>query len=132
MPRLKSDLAAALLPPATACSKDFTLRWSDEAALTVVMAARGYPGAVEKGSEIRGVDEAEALPDVLVFHAGTKQDGDRLVANGGRVLDVTATGRTVTEAQAQRLRGGRAGSTGRRASAGAISAGGRWRANAAD
>jgi phosphoribosylamine--glycine ligase len=76
-----------------------SLQWSDAAALTVVMAARGYPGAVEKGSRIRGIDRAEELNDVIVFHAGTKQDGDRVVANGGRVLNVTALGATITEAQ---------------------------------
>jgi phosphoribosylamine--glycine ligase len=65
------------------------------------MAAKGYPGAVQKGSEIRGIDKAEALNDVIVFHAGTKQDGDRIVANGGRVLNVTALGRTISEAQAK-------------------------------
>ncbi|HEU6442625.1 MAG TPA: phosphoribosylglycinamide synthetase C domain-containing protein, partial [Microvirga sp.] len=72
-----------------------------EAALTVVMAAKGYPGAVEKVSEIRGLDKAGALDDVIVFHAGTKQDADRIVASGGRVLNVTALGRTITEAQAK-------------------------------
>jgi phosphoribosylamine--glycine ligase len=101
MPRLTSDLGAALFAAADGVLKDFTLRWSDDVALTVVMAARGYPGAVEKGSEIRGLAAAEGLPDVLVFHAGTKQDGDRLVAQGGRVLNVTALGRTVAEAQAK-------------------------------
>jgi phosphoribosylamine---glycine ligase len=77
------------------------VRWSEDAALTVVMAAEGYPGAVQKGSEIKGVATAEALDGVIVFHAGTRLDGDRLLANGGRVLNVTATGRTVAEAQAR-------------------------------
>ena len=79
--------------------KTFDVRWWDDAALTVVMAAQGYPGAFERGSEIRGLAEAEALDDVLVFHAGTRADGGRLLANGGRVLNVTAIGRTVAEAQ---------------------------------
>jgi phosphoribosylamine--glycine ligase len=65
------------------------------------MAAQGYPGPVERGSEIRGIDEAEAIPNVQVFHAGTAMQDNRLVANGGRVLAVTATGRTVAEAQAK-------------------------------
>jgi phosphoribosylamine---glycine ligase len=78
-----------------------SLQWSDDAALTVVMAAEGYPGPVEKGSAIRGIDDAEALDGVLVFHAGTKQDGDRILADGGRVLNVTALGRTIAEAQAK-------------------------------
>ena len=73
----------------------------DDAALTVVMAARGYPAAPEKGSVIRGVDEAAALEDVEIFHAGTAANDGALVADGGRVLNVTATGRTVAEAQAK-------------------------------
>ena len=74
------------------------LAWSDEAALTVVMAADGYPGAVQAGSVIRGVDAAGG-PDVMVFHAGTKTVDGALTAAGGRVLAVTARGATVTEAQ---------------------------------
>jgi phosphoribosylamine--glycine ligase len=78
-----------------------SLRWSDDAALTVVMAARGYPGAVERGTEIRGVAEVEAMENVLVFQAGTAIEDDRLVSAGGRVLAVTALGGTVAEAQAR-------------------------------
>jgi phosphoribosylamine--glycine ligase len=81
--------------------KNFDVRWWDEAALTVVMAAKGYPGAYERGSEIRGITDTEALGDVLVFHAGTKEESGRILANGGRVLNVTATGKTVAEAQAR-------------------------------
>jgi phosphoribosylamine--glycine ligase len=99
LPRLKSDLVTALLAACDGVLNSISLQWSEQAALTVVMAAQGYPGAVEKGSEIRGLDKAEALDDVIVFHAGTKQDGDRIVANGGRVLNVTALGRTISEAQ---------------------------------
>jgi phosphoribosylamine--glycine ligase len=101
MPRLKTDLVAAMLAACDRVLDSFDVRWSDRAALTVVMAARGYPGPVERGSLIRGVAEAEALPDVIVFHAGTRMQGDALVANGGRVLAVTATGINVAEAQAR-------------------------------
>jgi phosphoribosylamine--glycine ligase len=101
MPRLKTDLVAALLAACDGVLDAFDVRWWDRIALTVVMATRGYPGAVERGSAIRGVAEAEAVPDVLVFHAGTGLKGDTLVANGGRVLAVTATGATVAEAQAR-------------------------------
>ena len=101
LPRLTSDLVEALLAACDGKLDTVSLTWSDEAALTVVMAAKGYPGAVEKVSEIRGLDKAGALDDVIVFHAGTKQDADRIVASGGRVLNVTALGRTITEAQAK-------------------------------
>ncbi len=99
MPRMKSDLVPVLLAACDGVLADVDVRWWDEVALTVVMAARGYPGAAEKGSVIRDLAEAEALEDVLVFHAGTKDDGGRIVANGGRVLNITATGRTVKEAK---------------------------------
>lgn len=101
LPRLRSDLVTAFLAACDGQLSNVSLRWSEEAALTVVMAARGYPGAVEKGSEIRGIDAAEELNDVIVFHAGTKQDGDKIVAHGGRVLNVTALGRTISDAQAR-------------------------------
>ncbi|MXQ14776.1 phosphoribosylamine--glycine ligase [Microvirga makkahensis] len=101
LPRLTSDLVEALLAACDGKLDTASLTWSDKAALTVVMAANGYPGAVEKGSEIRGLDKAGALDDVIVFHAGTKQDADRIIANGGRVLNVTALGGTITDAQAR-------------------------------
>jgi phosphoribosylamine--glycine ligase len=99
--RLKSDLLAALLATADGVLDKFEMRWCDEVALTVVMTARGYPGVPEKGSEIRGLELARAVEGVEIFHAGTRRDGDRLVADGGRVLNVTALGRTVAEAQAR-------------------------------
>jgi phosphoribosylamine--glycine ligase len=101
MMRLRSDLLAALLAAADGVLDKFSLRWSDDAALTIVITARGYPGKYDKGSEIRGVGDAGADESVMVFHAGTKFDGKRLIADGGRVLNVTATGRTVAEAQAR-------------------------------
>lgn len=101
MMRLKSDLLAALLATADGVLKDFDLRWYSDAALTVVMAADGYPGTPKKGTEIRGLDRAAEVEGVEVFHAGTRRDGDRIVADGGRVLNVTARGRTVAEAQAR-------------------------------
>ena len=107
LPRLKSDLVIALLAACDGVLDSISLQWSDASALTVVMAAKGYPGAVEKGSEIKDIDRAEAMADVIVFHAGTKQDGDRILANGGRVLNVTALGRTISEAQGESLQGRR-------------------------
>ncbi|MBL8672954.1 MAG: phosphoribosylamine--glycine ligase, partial [Alphaproteobacteria bacterium] len=82
----------------------FDLRWHDEAALCVVMAAEGYPGTPRGGTAIRGLDRAAATSDpadLSIFHAGTKAAGGQVVANGGRVLGVTALGRTVAEAQAR-------------------------------
>ncbi|MER8611130.1 phosphoribosylamine--glycine ligase [Mesorhizobium sp. M0435] len=98
MMRLKDDLLVLLNAAAAGQLAHTSVRWRDEAALTVVMAARGYPGTPEKGSVIRGV-EAAAGEGVEIFHAGTAINGGALVANGGRVLNVTATGRTVGEAQ---------------------------------
>jgi len=99
LPRLKSDLVTAFLAACDGVLDSISLQWRPEAALTVVMAAKGYPGPVEKGSEIRGIAEAEAMEDVIVLHAGTKQEGDRIVSQGGRVLNVTALGATITAAQ---------------------------------
>src|SRR5690606_7047352 len=101
MMRLKSDLLPALVAARDGVLKHFDLRWHDEAALTVVMPARGCPGAYRKDTEIRGLDKAADLEDVKVFHAGTRRDGDRVLATGGRVLNVTAIGKTVAEAQAR-------------------------------
>ncbi|SEF58213.1 phosphoribosylamine--glycine ligase [Bosea lathyri] len=99
MPRLRSDIVPALLASCDGVLDAVDLRWSDEAALTVVLAARGYPASPEKGSVIRDVEKAEALDKVLVFHAGTKQTASDLVADGGRVLNVVGLGKSVGEAQ---------------------------------
>jgi phosphoribosylamine--glycine ligase len=101
MMRLKSDLVGALVATVDGVLDRFNLRWYDDAALTVVLAANGYPGSYEKGTEIKGVEAAEdAHEDVTIFHAATKRDSDGLLlAVGGRVLNVTAMGRTVAAAQ---------------------------------
>ena len=99
MPRLKSDLLAALV--AARDGKLQPLDWRDDVALTVVMASKGYPGAYEKGHAIIGLDEAEKLPGVTLFHAGTARRGTEIAAVGGRVLDVTAIGQDVAEARAR-------------------------------
>jgi phosphoribosylamine--glycine ligase len=101
MMRLDSDLLPALAATCDGVLESLTLRWSEKAALTVVMAAKGYPGAYEKGSEIRGLESLADTPDLEVFHAGTKRAGDgSLCAAGGRVLNVTALGEDVAAAQA--------------------------------
>ena len=99
VPRLRSDLLAALLAAHDGELRDFDLRWREEAALCVVLATEGYPGAYETGSAIRGIDAAEALGDVTVFHAGTARGKDGVVAAGGRVLGVTALGADVAAAR---------------------------------
>lgn len=101
MMRLQSDLLAAMVATADGVLDHFDLRWGDDAALTVVLAANGYPGTPQKGTEIRGLDAARELAGVEIFHAGTRRDGERILADGGRVLAVTALGATVAEAQAR-------------------------------
>ena len=101
MLRLESDLLAALLATADGTLGSLELRWRKDAALTVVMAANGYPGPPQLGSEIEGLEAAAAAEGVEIFHAGTRREGSRFFANGGRVLSVTALGRTVGEAQAR-------------------------------
>jgi phosphoribosylamine--glycine ligase len=101
LPRLKSDLLTALVAARDGMLKEIDLRWSDKTALTVVMASKGYPGSYAKGQPISGLEEAARLPGVQIFHAGTALKDGKIVANGGRVLDVTALGKNVTEAQAR-------------------------------
>jgi len=99
MLRLMSDLVPALLAARDGQLRNFDLRWYDDAALTVVMAAKGYPGAYAKGSVIQGLDAAAQVEGVQIFHAGTKLENGRITANGGRVLNVCALGKTVAAAQ---------------------------------
>lgn len=100
MMRLKSDLLPALVAACDGVLETFDLRWYDETALTVVLAAEGYPGSYDKGTQIRGIDAAGSDESVKVFHAGTARDDDgHLTAIGGRVLNVTALGGSVAEAQ---------------------------------
>ncbi len=101
MLRLKGDLLTLLLACAEGQLDKVSVRFRPEPALTVVMAAQGYPGEPLKGTEIRGLDKAAAMEGVTVFHAGTKVRNGKLVANGGRVLNVSATGATVAEARAR-------------------------------
>jgi phosphoribosylamine--glycine ligase len=99
MVRLRSDLLTALLATTDGVLSKFDLRWSDETALTVVMAANGYPGTPIRDTEIKGLEAAKQTPNVEIFHAGTRRDGARLLADGGRVLNVTGLGRNVAEAR---------------------------------
>jgi phosphoribosylamine---glycine ligase len=101
MLRMMSDLVPALIATRDGVLKDFALRWFPDPAVTVVMAANGYPGDYAKGSVIGGLDEAGNIDGVEIFHAGTRRDGGSILANGGRVLDVTASGKTLAEARAR-------------------------------
>jgi len=99
--RLSGDLLEFLWGAATGKLPEREPEFSAEAALAVVMAARGYPGSPEKGTRIGGLDAAAGVPGVTILHAGTRREGDAILADGGRVLAVTAVGRDVAEAQAR-------------------------------
>lgn len=97
--RLKSDLLDVILATCDGTLDKQKLQWDSRPAVCVVMSSPGYPGDYEKGLPISGIEEAEKLGDVKVFHAGTAMKDDQLVTNGGRVLGVTALGKTIKEAQ---------------------------------
>jgi phosphoribosylamine--glycine ligase len=99
MLRMMSDLVPALFASADGQLKNFDLRWYPDPALTVVMAAKGYPGDSAKGTRIEGLEEAAKVKSVEIFHAGTMAKDGHILANGGRVLNVCASGKTVAEAQ---------------------------------
>ncbi len=102
--RLKCDLLEVLLAVCDGTLDQVTLEWDKRPAVCVVMASGGYPGDYEKGKKITGLEEAEQIENVTVFHAGTKElDGD-IVTNGGRVLGVTALGRTIRDAKTRAYR----------------------------
>ena len=101
MMRLDSDLLALINAAVDGKLDEVSLNWKDQPALTVVMAAEGYPSNVKKGSVIRGLDKLEGMDGVKVFHAGTAEKDGNIIANGGRVLNVTAIADTVAEAQAK-------------------------------
>ena len=103
--RWQSDPLAALVAAAKGQLAGYEVDWSERSAITVVMAAQGYPGDYAKGTEIKGIAEAEAIAGVSVLHAGTKLDGDRMLANGGRVLGVTAQGRDIRTARGRAYQG---------------------------
>jgi phosphoribosylamine--glycine ligase len=104
LPRLKTDLLTVLRAARDGRLNEIQLEWHDQAALCVVMASKGYPGAYEKGSVIRGIDAAEAATGAKIYHAGTSLKDGEIVATGGRVLGVTALGDGIVEAQAAAYR----------------------------
>ena len=99
MMRLKSDLLTALIATREKQLRNLDLRWSDDTALTVVMAAKGYPGDYAKGTRIEGLDEAASVEGVEIFHAGTTSKDGNILSHGGRVLNVCASGTSIAEAQ---------------------------------
>jgi phosphoribosylamine--glycine ligase len=99
MMRLMSDLVPALLAARDGILDQVDLRWYDDTAVCVVMAAEGYPDDPRHGTEVRGLDAAGADPEVRIFHAGSKREGDRIIAAGGRVLGVTALGADLAAAR---------------------------------
>src|SRR6201991_1736596 len=99
MLRMMSDIVPAFLAACDGQLKNFDLRWFPEPALTVVMAAKGYPGDYKKGTRIEGLDEAAQIEGVEIFHAGTAAKDGAILANGGRVLNICASGKTVVEAR---------------------------------
>ena len=101
MARMRSDLVPILQGVAEGHLKESKIDWVKEPAACVVLAAKGYPGAPVRGDEIRGIERAEAMPFVSIIHAGTKLQGQQLVADGGRVLNVTGVGADVAEARAR-------------------------------
>ena len=100
MMRLESDLLELLLAASRGALDGVTTQWSDDVVMNVVLASKGYPGSYEKGTEIEDLTAAEAMEGVTIFHAGTTKKDDKLLATGGRVLNVCARGKTVSEAQA--------------------------------
>lgn len=96
--RLQDDFLMLCFNAANGELPTAPLKFSDDAALCVVMAAKGYPDEYQKGSIINGLDEASSLPNVVIYHAGTKLEDSQIKANGGRVLGVTATGKNLKQA----------------------------------
>lgn len=98
VPRMEFDLVEVMLACCSGQLAGMDLKWSERAAVCVVLASDGYPGPYEKGKPITGLGEAERVPGIMVFHAGTADTGDGMVTSGGRVIGVTALGNTMREA----------------------------------
>ncbi len=99
MARLRSDLLPVMLASSDGKLERMVNRFDERPAITIVMATKGYPGDYDSGSEIKGLEEAANDPDVMIFHAGTKNEDGRILATGGRVLNITALGDTVSQAR---------------------------------
>jgi phosphoribosylamine--glycine ligase len=99
MMRLKSDLLEVMLAVAEGRLDQIELKWDERPAVCVVATSKGYPGPYPTGLPISGIEKADAMPDVKVFHSGTRAEGKTILTDGGRVLSVTALGRTIVDAQ---------------------------------
>ncbi len=99
MMRLDSDIVPALMACSDGTLDQINIKWKQQSAMNVVMAANGYPGSYEKNTVIKNLVEAESSDKVVIFHAGTKKDGEQILATGGRVLNVTALDNSVTDAK---------------------------------
>lgn len=98
LPRMENDLVEVMLAVSENRLNEIKLSWSDKKAVCVIMASGGYPGKYEKGKVIDGLNDAETIDDVIVFHAGSRKEDGRVLTNGGRVLGVTGLGKTIKEA----------------------------------
>src|SRR5207248_2816313 len=99
LPRLKSDLVSLLMATIEGRLEDATIEFDLRTAVTVILASGGYPGKYDAGKPIEGLENAASLPEVRIFHAGTKRQDGKIVTSGGRVLAITALGESVTEAR---------------------------------
>ena len=99
LPRLQNDLVDVMLACAEQRLDEVELSWADDWAVSVVLTSAGYPGSYEKGKVITGIEDAEAMENVTVYHAGTRAEGDQVLTNGGRVINVTALGATFEDAR---------------------------------
>lgn len=99
LPRLQNDLVDVMLACAEQRLDEVELSWCDDWAVSVVLTSAGYPGSYEKGKVIMGIEDAEALDGVTVYHAGTREQDGQILTNGGRVIDVTALGATFEDAR---------------------------------
>ena len=98
LPRMESDIVELLELASCSGLKNYKIKWSKKTCVSVVMAAGGYPGKYEKGKEITGLKEAETIKDILIFHAGTKNEDTKILTSGGRVLNVVGLGSSLEEA----------------------------------
>ena len=98
LPRLKSDLLSLIINSCKNSLKNEVIKWDDNFALTIVMASNGYPDSYTIGHKIKGIKKIEEKKDIHLYHAGTKKDGNHILTNGGRVLNITSLGSTVKKA----------------------------------